>query len=95
MLKETPVRFEGFELDPSARSLKRDGKLLALTPKTLDLLLYLAAHPNQEVSKDELLSAVWPNAYVEESNLSQHVFLLRKALNSAGSSERIVVTVPG
>jgi DNA-binding winged helix-turn-helix (wHTH) protein/tetratricopeptide (TPR) repeat protein len=95
LLKEAPVRFEGFELDPAARSLKRDGKLLALTPKTLDLLLYLASHPNQLVSKDELLSAVWPNAYVEESNLSQHVFLLRKVLNSAGSSERIVVTVPG
>ncbi len=75
--------------------MKRNGKLLPLTPKTLDLLLYLAAHPNQVVSKDELLSAVWPNAYVEESNLSQHVFLLRKALSAAGSPERIVVTVPG
>lgn len=95
MPPETPVRFEGFELDPAARSLKRDGRQLALTPKTFDLLMYLAAHPNQVVSKDELLSAVWPNAYVEESNLSQHVFLLRKALSSAGSSERIVVTVPG
>jgi len=95
LLRDVSVRFEGFELDPAARSLKRDGKLLSLTPKTLDLLLYLAAHPNQVVGKDELLSAVWPNAYVEESNLSQHVFLLRKALSSAGSSERIVVTVPG
>ncbi len=95
MVKDAPVRFEGFELDPAARSLKRDGKLLSLTPKTLDLLLYLAAHPHQVVSKDELLSAVWPNAYVEESNLSQHVFLLRKALSAAGSPERIVVTVPG
>ena len=95
MRPETPVRFEGFELDPAARSLKRDGKLLALTPKTLDLLMYLAAHPNRVVSKETLLSAVWPNAYVEESNLSQHIFLLRKVLSSAGSSERIVVTVPG
>ena len=95
LIRETSVRFEGFELDPAARSLRRDGKLLALTPKTLDLLLYLAGHPNQVVSKEELLSAVWPNAYVEESNLSQHVFLLRKVLSAAGSPERIVVTVPG
>jgi DNA-binding winged helix-turn-helix (wHTH) protein/tetratricopeptide (TPR) repeat protein len=95
LLTETPVRFEGFELDPAARSLKRDGKVLSLTPKTLDLLLYLASHPHQVVSKDELLSAVWPNAYVEESNLSQHVFLLRRTLSAAGGAERIVVTVPG
>jgi eukaryotic-like serine/threonine-protein kinase len=91
----TLIRFDRFELDPAARSLKRDGRLIALTPKTFDLLFYLAGHPHQVLTKDQILAAVWPDSFVEESNLSQHVFLLRKALSSVGGMERVVVTVPG
>jgi DNA-binding winged helix-turn-helix (wHTH) protein/tetratricopeptide (TPR) repeat protein len=81
LLKHRPlIRFEGFELDPLARQLARDGEPISLSPKTFDLLLYLVEHPHQVVAKDELLSAIWPDTVVEESNLSQHVFLLRKAL---------------
>ncbi len=103
LAENTLIRFAGFELDSASRSLKREGNLIALTPKTFDLLLYLAAHPHQIVTKDKLLAAVWPDSYVEESNLSQHVFLLRKALAGTGRSDglssdhvdRIVVTIPG
>jgi tetratricopeptide (TPR) repeat protein len=42
-----------------------------------------------------LLAAVWPGAFVEESNLTQHVFLLRKALVGNGPPGRFIVTVPG
>jgi eukaryotic-like serine/threonine-protein kinase len=91
----TLIRFEGFELDPAARSLKREGRLIALTPKTFDLLFYLAGHPHQVLTKDQILAAVWPDSFVEESNLSQHVFLLRKALSASGRADRVVVTVPG
>ena len=89
------LRFEGYEIDPSSRSLKRDGQSISLNPKTFDLLLYLAEHPHQVVTKEELLGAVWPGAFVEDSNLTQHVFLLRKALASGGENGRAVVTVPG
>ncbi len=102
------IRFEGFELDPLARQLTRDGEPVSLSPKTFDLLLYLVEHPYKVVAKDELLSAVWPDSIVEESNLSQHVFLLRKALAAPAKVERangtpsngsgrgrIVVTIPG
>jgi len=68
---------------------------VALGPKTFDLLVYFAYHPNKLVAREELLAAVWPSSFVEESNLAQHVFLLRKALGSVGSGEQIVVTVPG
>jgi DNA-binding winged helix-turn-helix (wHTH) protein/tetratricopeptide (TPR) repeat protein len=68
---------------------------MAIKPKTFELLLYLAEHAQQLVTKDELLSAVWPNSYVEERNLSQHVFLLRKELAATGQGEGIVMTVPG
>ena len=91
----TLIRFEGLELDPAARTLKRDGQPVVLSPKTFDLLLYLTGNAQQVLSKEQVLAAVWPNAFVEESNLSQHIFLLRKALAGAGLTERIVVTVPG
>ena len=89
------IRFEGFELRPAARSLTWNGQPIVLRSKTFDLLLYLAQHPHQVVAKDELMAALWPDSFVEESNLAQHVFLLRKALAETGEGERIVVTVAG
>ena len=68
---------------------------MTLSPKTFDLLVFLALHPNRVMTKEALLAAVWPNSFVEESNLSQHVFLLRKALGTVSGGEQIVVTVPG
>jgi eukaryotic-like serine/threonine-protein kinase len=88
-------RFEGCEIDPAARSLKRDGQQVSVNSKTFDLLLYLAEHPQKVITKEELLAAVWPGAFVDESNLTQHIFLLRKVLAGGNSSIRMVVTVPG
>jgi len=95
LASDTLIRFAGFELDPAARSLRHSGLTISLGPKTFDLLVYLTEHPNQLVTKDQLLSAVWPNSFVEESNLSQHVFLLRKALAAGAHADQVVVTVPG
>ncbi len=95
MTEPTLIRFEGYELDPAARTLKRGGKVVAIKPKTFELLLYLVQHPQQLVTKEELLNAVWPNSFVEERNLSQHVFLLRKALVASGQGDGIVMTLPG
>lgn len=89
------LRFDGFELDPAARTLRREGQIVSIKPKTFDLLQYLAEHPLRPVSKEELLAALWPNSFVEERNLSQHVFLLRKALTASGHDDAVVITVPG
>jgi TolB-like protein/DNA-binding winged helix-turn-helix (wHTH) protein/Flp pilus assembly protein TadD len=89
------IQFAGYQLDPDTRSLRRDRNLIALNPKTFDLLLYLVKHPQQLITKDELLTAVWPDSFVEENNLTQHVFLLRKALAATGQDEPMVITVPG
>jgi DNA-binding winged helix-turn-helix (wHTH) protein/tetratricopeptide (TPR) repeat protein len=66
-----------------------------LTPKTFDLLLYFVSNPGRVLSKDELLSALWPDAFVEESNLAQQMSLLRKALAEAGVKESLIITIPG
>ena len=95
MIEDTRLRFEGYELSPAARALTWEGHPVALNPRTFDLLVYLASHAQQVVSKDELLAALWPGSFVEEGNLSQHVFLLRKALAANGNSDGFIVTLPG
>ena len=75
--------FGPFRIDPVRRVLTRDGAAIALTPTLFDTLLYLAEHPGRVVSKDELFDAIWPGRVVSESNISQTIFALRKALGEA------------
>jgi DNA-binding winged helix-turn-helix (wHTH) protein len=87
--------FGPFLLDPIRRSLTRRGIPVALKPKPFDALCYLVENPGRVVSKDELLSALWPGRVVEEGNISQTIFTLRKALNDGGDTEGFIVTAPG
>jgi DNA-binding winged helix-turn-helix (wHTH) protein len=66
-------RFDEFELDPSRRSLSRDGTVIPLSSKAFQVLTYLVANPGRVVTKDELLKAVWPESFVEESNLPGYI----------------------
>jgi DNA-binding winged helix-turn-helix (wHTH) protein/TolB-like protein/Tfp pilus assembly protein PilF len=91
----TFVHFDDFELDLRARLLTRVGQPVPLNPRTFDLLVYLAARPQQLVTREELINALWPDSFVDDGNLSQHVFLLRKALTESGGTARIVRTIPG
>jgi DNA-binding winged helix-turn-helix (wHTH) protein/tetratricopeptide (TPR) repeat protein len=85
-------RFDEFELHPGRRTLTRLGEKIPLAPKTFDVLLYLVANAGRVVLKQDLIAAVWPGAFVEESNLTQHIFGLRKALADRSSC---IVTIPG
>ena len=92
MLKEmNHLQFGEFTLDTRARELRRRNEALSVSGKAFDLLAYMAANPGRPLSKSELLDAVWPETTVEESNLSQNVFLLRKVLGSDGP----IKTLPG
>ena len=72
--------------------LRRGEKSIALTPKAFDVLLLLIEHSGEVVSKDELMQSVWPDSFVEESNLTQTVFMLRKALGET-SNQRYILTL--
>jgi len=87
-------RFGPFFLDSSRRSLLRDGIPQALAPKTFDILLLLVEQRARVVSKDELLQTVWPGTFVEEGNLSQQIFLLRKILGRDADRPEYIATVP-
>jgi DNA-binding winged helix-turn-helix (wHTH) protein/TolB-like protein/Flp pilus assembly protein TadD len=85
--------FEDFRLEPGERRLWRGDTSVALTPKTFDLLLFLVEHEGRLLRKDDLLSAVWPDAAVEENNLTVAVSALRKALGES-EARRFIETVP-
>ena len=89
------IRFEEYEIDRAQWRLTWRDQHLPLNRKTFDLLLYLVDHADRVVGKEELLRTLWPESFVEESNLTQHIFLLRKALSRHGSGSRIIETVPG
>src|ERR1700733_4126068 len=91
----TSYGFGPFRLDPWRRELTRDGEPVPLTPTLFDTLLYLVENPGRVVTKEELLDAVWPGRLVEESNLTQTIYSLRRALNVTGDADRIIVTAPG
>ena len=92
---EKPIyRFGEFELDPGERRLLAHGKPVTLTPKVFDTLVLLVEHAGHVLSKDELMAALWPRGFVEESNLTKHIWLIRKALDDTGSRARFIETVP-
>ena len=87
--------FGPFELDPEARALRRDGEALPLSAKALDSLIVLVQNQGRLVDKEELLSRVWAGSVVEEANLTQTIFTLRKLLGDSPRDHRYIATVAG
>lgn len=86
--------FGSFQLEPTEHLLLRAGQPVSLTPKAFDLLVYLVEHAGRLVTKQELMSALWPNSFVEEANLTFTVSALRKALGDGQDGEQFIQTVP-
>lgn len=87
--------FGPFRVDPDKQLLLRQGCPVDMTPKAFETLLALIRHSREVATKDELMKAVWPDTIVEEANLSQNIFVLRKALGDTPEAHRYIVTVPG
>src|SRR5262245_41283854 len=86
--------FGPFRLDPRERSLTREDLALALTPKAFDILLALIESSRHVVTKEELMNRIWPDIYVEETNLAQHISMLRKVLGERPGGGQYIETVP-
>jgi DNA-binding winged helix-turn-helix (wHTH) protein/tetratricopeptide (TPR) repeat protein len=93
--KNSIYEFGHFHVDPNRRLLLEKGKHLPLPPKALDLLLVLIKNRNRVVSKGELMQALWSDTIVEESNLMQNVFVLRRTLGENSHDHRYIVNIPG
>ena len=95
LMDKEMYEFGPFSLDPAERVISRDGTPLSMTPKVFDTLVCLVRNQGRLLTKDELLKEVWPDTFVEESNLAQQIFVLRKTLGDAVDEKRYIVTVPG
>ena len=87
-------QFGSFRLDASERVLLRDGRLVPLPAKVLSTLLLLVRNNGRVVEKEVLMDEVWPDEYVEEGNLAQHIFILRRALGESTENPNYIETVP-
>ena len=75
--------FGPFVLDTVQHLLLKEQEPVTLTPKTYDALLVLVRNSGRMLPKEELMAALWPDSFVEESNLTQQVSMIRKALEKA------------
>jgi DNA-binding winged helix-turn-helix (wHTH) protein/TolB-like protein/Tfp pilus assembly protein PilF len=86
--------FGPFQLDISERLFLKDGTPVALTPKAFDILAVLVQRTGHLVEKEELLKEVWAESFVEESNLTRNIYVLRKALGKGTNDLPRIETVP-
>jgi len=89
------ISFGPFNLVGSERLLTKDGAPVELGARTLDILIALLSHPNEVVSKKNLLARVWPDVTVGEGSLRFHIASLRKALGDGKDGARYITTLAG
>jgi DNA-binding winged helix-turn-helix (wHTH) protein len=87
--------FGPYRLDPAKRVLLRGDEPVSLTPKAFDTLLLLVQNRDRVIPKEELMNRIWPESFVEEANLSQTVFMLRKSLGETAPEQSYIATVRG
>ena len=85
--------FEGLVIDTVGRTVSVDGNRIDLTPKELDLLIYLVENKNIALAREKILSSVWNNDfYGDDRTVDTHIKMLRKDL---GEYQKFIVTVRG
>src|SRR5713226_8099385 len=89
------LQFGPFELSSRERVLRRDGVVLPLGSRALDILIYLAGRSGEVIAKQELIDHVWPDVTVEEGSIRVHVAAIRKALGDGQSGNRYIANIKG
>src|SRR6476619_2406727 len=89
------LTFGPFELSIGERLLRREGVVLALGGRALDILIYLAQRPGKVIAKRELIDHVWPDVTVEEGSIRVHVAAIRKALGDGQFGNRYIANIKG
>src|SRR5712672_4137009 len=89
------LKFGPFELSIAERLLRREGVVLRLGSRALDILIYLAERPGEVIAKQELIDHVWSDVTVEEGSLRVHVAAIRKALGDGQFGNRYIANIKG
>src|SRR5215831_16300731 len=91
---DSVYEFGEFRLDTAAKTLVCRGEPVALTPKVFDTLQFLVEHAGRLLEKDELMERLWQDRFVEESNLTFNIKMLRRALHDDAQHPQFIETVP-
>lgn len=94
MQKSEIYQFGGFRIDAEGQGLRHGGDIVPLTPKELEVLVFLVEQAGKIVHKNQLLDAVWPDVFVEEATLARNISWLRKKLADYEGGENLIETVP-
>ena len=86
--------FGPFHIDTANHLLLRDGQVVPLKPKVFDALVVLVENRGRVLEKDKLMGLLWPDSFVEEANLTQTIYMLRKALGEEPHEHNYIETVP-
>ena len=86
--------FGNFRLDLTNRELLKNGQHLSLTQKSFELLSFLIENRDRSLRKNEILNSIWDENFVEEANLAQHIYMIRKVLKDNGNTETYIETIP-
>src|SRR6266536_6253556 len=88
------IEFGPFRISTADRLLYRDGEVMRLFPRAVDVLLVLLTSDGRVVAREELIKAVWGNTTVEEGGLTSNISDLRKALGDDPKDPRYIETIP-
>jgi TolB-like protein/Tfp pilus assembly protein PilF len=87
------VKVGSWIVDPSLNSMSSEGRTVRLEPKVVEVLLCLAEHPGETLSKEQLFQAVWPNIIVTEDVLKRCIAELRRAFDDDARNPHIIETI--
>ncbi len=86
--------FGEFRLDATRRLLQKNGESVPLTHKAFEMLAMLVENRGRVVTKEELLSEIWPDTFVEEGSLARNISVLRKTLGEQPGEHQFIQTIP-
>jgi DNA-binding response OmpR family regulator len=93
---QPPLRVDGLEIDPAARRVTLDGHEVELTQLEFELLMFLATHPGQAFTRDQLMEYVWQYSfYLDTSTVTVHIRRLRAKLEPDPAHPRFIQTIWG
>lgn len=94
LLDKRVYEFDHFRINIAEGVLESAGRRISVAPKALDVLIALVEKRGHLVLKEDLMSEVWPDIFVEENNLAFNISVLRKLLGESSASPRYIETVP-
>jgi DNA-binding winged helix-turn-helix (wHTH) protein/WD40 repeat protein len=94
LIREGLFKFGPFILNAATKTLRNGEQNVSMPPKVFDTLLVLVERRGEVATKDQLMHALWPDSFVEESNLTQNIFVLRRSLGRAPNGQEYIQTIP-